>query len=565
MDYEEKIPEFALVPAKAPNQYEFVQVEKIEEKQEEKEEKAAVSQQVSVKGIYDQLKVSQFRSCQCKEIYLEEDILVPDVKPDLKEILLMDGKPSNVSCRVETLGERKIKINGRGEVCLQVVYLPEGDRDGTSLVSMNSKMVIDKTWEQETEEKITGGTLKLSIERIEYMVINERKFRVKITLKGQLCQETTEDFMAFEGMQDEDIQLKKDTVQITDVAMKKQDTLEIDEVISYKESGSTPYEILTQNITIIPGYKQITGEKIVLNGFAACDMLLITLDEEGEQHLEQVQGKVEFTQFIPIESKGNWSGSNISFDDSQLQVEIINSEEDMPEIRMRGNMVATAELYKNTEKEIVIDGYHMKDNLCFEKQRVGYNVLIGNGVSEVSCREIVNLQEIGKTASRVVFAQARAKGLCAKACQGRVEVQGKILSSILCQDEEGGCHVIKLESQVKTIVDMPGAKEGDQVTAGIVTKDVWAEKINNSQIEFNCCGVVTVQVMEKREIHIIKDPALTKGEEEDKGAMIVYVARKNDKLWDIAKKYKTTVETLSLLNDLDNEAIPENKKILIVK
>ena len=47
--------------------------------------------------------------------------------------------------------------------------------------------------------------------------------------------------------------------------------------------------------------------------------------------------------------------------------------------------------------------------------------------------------------------------------------------------------------------------------------------------------------------------------------MIVYVAGKGDSLWSIAKKFKTSVETVAKLNQLEDGQIEEGRKLLIIR
>ena len=45
--------------------------------------------------------------------------------------------------------------------------------------------------------------------------------------------------------------------------------------------------------------------------------------------------------------------------------------------------------------------------------------------------------------------------------------------------------------------------------------------------------------------------------------MIVYVVKPNDTLWSIAKKNKTTIENIKLLNNLENNNIKQGEKLYI--
>jgi LysM repeat protein len=49
-------------------------------------------------------------------------------------------------------------------------------------------------------------------------------------------------------------------------------------------------------------------------------------------------------------------------------------------------------------------------------------------------------------------------------------------------------------------------------------------------------------------------------------AMVVYITKKDDTLWKIAKKYKITREAITDINELEEPvSIPEGTRLLIVK
>ena len=52
-------------------------------------------------------------------------------------------------------------------------------------------------------------------------------------------------------------------------------------------------------------------------------------------------------------------------------------------------------------------------------------------------------------------------------------------------------------------------------------------------------------------------------DESDNCALTVYFSDKNEKVWNIAKRYRTTVEAIMAENSLDSDVITEKKTLLI--
>lgn len=93
-----------------------------------------------------------------------------------------------------------------------------------------------------------------------------------------------------------------------------------------------------------------------------------------------------------------------------------------------------------------------------------------------------------------------------------------------------------------------------------------AEKINSKQIELNATILVTSEVMRPMPFKVLKNPAF---EVIQNGSapqpMAVYIARREDNLWKIAKKFKTTMASIRQINQLEEEDVREGQKLLILR
>ena len=210
MTYEKGIPDYAMVPAK------------------EMEERVIVP--ITKGAIYSPVQVTNITEKPKTTITLEEDILVPDTKPDLREILMIDGKSHLAVKEIDAVVKGDDYINLSGEIELQTLYLPEKQEGNLPVISVQTRVPFKDQWHTSMS---AGATMVLdcSVEKIEYMVINERKYRVKVILAIMAREYTDAKVDLFEGLVDEDIQVLKETVEISNVALRKKDTLSIKEDI----------------------------------------------------------------------------------------------------------------------------------------------------------------------------------------------------------------------------------------------------------------------------------------------------------------------------------------------
>ena len=78
------------------------------------------------------------------------------------------------------------------------------------------------------------------------------------------------------------------------------------------------------------------------------------------------------------------------------------------------------------------------------------------------------------------------------------------------------------------------------------------------------------EVMREVPIQVLTNPAFAEGGSTQRPApMVIYIVKPEDRLWDIAKKYHTTVDSIKngnhVLADRASERVKRGDKLLLVK
>ena len=546
MTYEKDIPDYAMVPAR------------------EIEEKVIVP--VTGNAVYTPVQVTNITEKPKTVITIEEDILVPDTKPDLREILLIDGNPRLSSREIDCINKTDDYIGLSGEVELQTLYVPENRETAGPVIAVQTRVPFKERWHTDIAP---GATLIMDCraEKIEYMVINERKYRVKISLAIMARECVDRKIDIFEGINGEEIQMLKERVEITSISLRKKDTLTISENLEIKEDGN-PESILKQDINVVENYKQITAEKVVINGFIFVNLLYTVSGDSPWDCIRQVQERVEFTQFIPIKQQG--ASGRVCFDGSGLRVKLVQ-DEDLGEVfRLEGEIITYAELYAGTERDIIVDGYHRKkDFICdFSEERSRTPVAAAAG--EASVREIISPDAAYGEIDKILYTTGEILESESRGEQGKVITEGTLQAKMICmslrEEEEPQMFSIRQEVPFRVVTAVPQMTGGEIISARTHVRDIWAEKINGKQMEFNASVMAEAEIMREVSFKVLTNPAFEEStSKESMAPMVVYVAGENENLWKIAKKFKTSVESVAKLNQLEDGEISEGRKLLIIR
>ena len=564
--------------------------------------------------ITNDLKMTDIREKEEKRIFIEEDILVPDTKEDLASILSMTGnvKLHNPEIRIDKTTEGTVPI--AGEVELHTLYLPERYKGEHHIINIQSRVAFKNDWKMDASP---GSRLVICphIEEITYTVVNERKFRAKIELKLCVREYANVEMQVFHGIKDEKLQLLKEKIQITHVSERKSDVIRIEEILPLKESQPKPERILKYDLNIVENHKQVS--KAVINATVYCNVLYLGAkcsDEnkglESERNGDSIrevdacegsccnltpqlyQGKVEFTQFIPIHNQSE--GSRITFKNSDLTLKIkeYSSSSDDDDCNdehssqsehyqgkqgnqetafiLEGSVETAIELYKNLEKEIVTDVYHSQNDIVCDNVELESMSLGGSGMTETTIREIVNVPESYGDIKRVIYICGNVKDCKNHFAQNKNHVEGVMDITLLCLPEDSNRRAFRLSKEIpfKASMEIPAGKANNKASSEVCVKELWFDKINAKQIEVNANLSIYSSVYGQEKYQVIQKVCFLENAQEkcNRPGMVVYITKEGDSLWNIAKAYRTTVNMIMEINDLEEgQPLIPGQKLLIVK
>ncbi|MDO4552216.1 MAG: DUF3794 domain-containing protein, partial [Bacillota bacterium] len=508
--------------------------------------------------------VLEYTDYHCRQplrILVEEDILVPDTKPDLMELLSTAAWPELTETRFfsGSSGLNSLKLSG--VLLLQLLYVGQTRQGQESISSLETKLSFRDEIPLRTEP---GSELTVSarLESIDSSIVNERKLRVKAVVLLDVREYRKHQWEFFESLDGEDIQTLKETVSFTNLFFRKTESSEIEEEWKLKEAFPEIGEILSYRASVVENHKQITPEKAIISCTLYCDVLYLPAAEnEGEDSASLppvfVQEKADFTQFIPLEGQELPEPllGLASVVLSNVRVEAAEEENGARDLlKLTGDVETTLELFEAREQEVSTDAYHNRQEVQTETAAETVERLAGAGTAEQTARSIIEVPQKYGGAEQVLSVTGYPLVESVSAEPAKVVVEGKVPVEVVClsAEEDQPPFSLKQDIAFRSSVDIPEAESGMSAGAQVSLKELWFDKINNRQIEVNAALKVAAQVCSSESHSMITGVSLLPLTEEGgkSPSMILYVVQPGDSLWKIAKKFRTTVDALREINEL---------------
>ncbi len=482
--------------------------------------------------------------------WVEQDILVPDAKPDVMKIIQVEAVPFVGMAEVVDSG-----IRVTGEITYYIIYRAM-DQDKTRGISMTYP--FSQTINVENAKKGMNAQVVADVRNIIYSLPNERKVSIKTELVFKYVIREKGDVELVKGMQDsEDIETKMSQDVFYNVISVKQEILDAKEDIVVPESVPPIGEILRVSSNVANTDYKVSYNKILVKGDINVELLYL---EAGDtENIFTYTATVPFTGMIEFDNIAEDYRFDIKY--GLRNLEIVLGENNM--LTISGEVIADAVMFEETQVDYVNDFYSTNSNLNYDKSEVA---VIKN--KEVINKQVAVKDNVGVTddKNRILTYNVGVQHLNTKVSGSNLYVDGPLKVMVVFENRDTNIVDSKTyDMLVDTTIPLGKEVNEDNVDV-VITVENKSVAVQNGNVEANVTLNVAAEIENIDKITIIgtiEEEALNP---EEFDSMYMYIVKKGDNLWSIAKKYKTTVDKIANVNNIvDENKIDIGQKILIIR
>lgn len=527
---------------------------------------------LSGKAVFSTMTSREYGNSYSMEAEIEEDLLVPDTEPDMDVILNTSATTGSVSFSMEdSIGVNDagtIGSNGtvRGELSLEVLYqaaATAGDVRSNKLILLKSQVPFKREW-KETFSDLAQMEVSVRIRNIECRIINERKYRAKIRIDILATEIISHERKMFENIHDEELEFLRETASILNVAFTKNKESEINENLPIDNERIKPLKVLKSSFTAAENHRQLTSEKLVLNETIWVRILyLAEIASQGNLSSQPMlfQGKIDNTQFIPLDGSKNITACRINSDASTMQARINDAANGFT---IEGHINTKVDFFDMIQRDIVADFYNKNEDMACDNKEETVCCGFETKIAEQTVRETITIQPESMEPQRIVYADASIVETNITEGERRAEVKGKLQLEILTMTDGNQFSLAKKICEFTAIVDLPENGSRYMTDSRIFVREINADIVNQSQINIMVQLQIEMDICKEGTIKLITNPCIIRDEDGGKNyPIILYIVKEDDTIWDIAKRYRVSMDHITQVNNVDS--ISEGMKIVIAK
>ena len=517
---------------------------------------------MSLELVRDAVRLNQLIGEDTTQTIVEIDIIVPDIKPDIARILLLDG-----DAYINSAEAASDKLLASGTVRYKILYV--SDDPEQPVKSINTSTGFHYAMDIPNTRQGMQSRVKCDIEHMEYEILNSRKVNVKVIVSlhgrvtSQLEQYITRDFEGVEG-----VQVLRSSVAVNSYIGDCDTNCPVNELLEIPAGKPAIREVLRNDVKITGMDFKAAEGKIIAKGEVNISTLYIGDNET--QSIQYMEHEIPFTHAIDLPGADETSYCNVDFDIGDVSFE---AEEDadgeLRQLKSEIMLNVHAECLGKKEIELAEVAYSPFSRLLLEKEQLKMEEMTAEGKSQVTLRETIEIGADSPDIAEVFNVLGKISLSEGAITDDRIVLEGVVGCNILylAGNEEQPVFCSDCEIPFRQTLDMKGVRAGMRLNAEMNIEHCSYSMVSAKEVEVRFVIGLLVRVSNQVTIPVISKAAeqqLDDKRQASQPSITIYFTQQGDTLWKIAKKYYTTIDELKRDNDFGNtDILPPGEQILI--
>ncbi len=494
------------------------------------------------------------------QFYLDEDYNVPDAKADVKQIVQGRGTIKVEDIR---LAENYLRVSGK--LYFQILYITD---NAESVPAVLEGMLPFEEMVYAEEKESGNYFVRNSRVELTTSLVHSRKVSIRAMVEMEIGQESLLDEETTIDVEcNIPVYKKKRNVNLLELHTTKKDTYRIKEEITLPGTKESIGQLL---LTDISGHKleiRLEQDEMYLQGELM--VFCMYLSEDGKTDwLEQsvpYEGRIECRG---VDSDMYYHVQN-TLDDTLIDLRL-DEDGEMRVLGIEGTLNLQINVYQEEELEILEDMYSLEQKCKFDTREADYEELLIQNHSKCKVAERLLLPELKDDVLQICHSEGAVQMDHMEQTKEGLQLEGILHLSFLYLRADDAVPFGSWQGMVpfSWLLECPGMTEHVKYNIAYHVEQLSVNLAGSEAVEIKAILAFDTFMRKPVQIQVITGVEFTPlpvEELEKRPGIVGYIVKDGDCLWDLAKRYMTTIEGIREINELDSDSIKSGDKLLIFK
>ncbi|MBR6666560.1 MAG: DUF3794 domain-containing protein [Lachnospiraceae bacterium] len=495
------------------------------------------------------------------QLVLEDDMNLPDVKPDMDCICLEKG---NVV--IEEAKAYADSVTVRGRLVFQVLY--HTDEESHALATVEGKIAFEEKLHMPGITAADTVKAEGSVEDLSIGIINSRKLSIQSVVNLVVCAEEIYDEEVPIGLRGEEgIEYRRSPMEMAKVAVSKNDIYRIRDEVLLPNNYPNIFQVLWSNLSLDDVEFRPLDEKLSVRGELKVQLIY-----------ECVEGRIHsFETSIPFSGNMDCSGCResmiptISYGLGQQEVSIRPDRDGEERVVAVDAMLDMAlKMYEEAKVELITDVYGVKAEVIPVEKEVSIRRLLTRTTGKQKVTEHVKVGAGSSSILQLLHSEGRVLLDKVEVGKNAITLKGSIPIQVLyiSGDDRKPYDALRTQIPYKYEMEINGIEADDTLDVQASLEQMQVSILDGEELDVKAVPVFTVTAFGQERKKLVSDITTEPLDTKKLGVlpgMAIYTVKPGDSLWSIGKKYYISVDRLKKINELSSDDLQIGQKLLIVK
>lgn len=483
------------------------------------------------------------------------DVLLPDYCPDIARILSTEA-----GAVVDTKTIEPDRLTVGGNFSVRVIYVPDASH---SLRCFNYETPFSHTFDIGGADREDTARVRVKVDYANCRPIGPRRLAVKasVSIHARVTGRRDEDFVT--DCEDNRVELLSRPMKVSNLIGTAERPFKVEEELEVPYDKPPVAAIIRTDANAAAKDFKVIANKIIAKG----ELTLHTLysPDLSDSKLEAMDHTLPISQIIDLDGVDEDSICNVSFSVVNSKVEA-QADGDGENRILAADVTLNAEASARNMKDFtaVADAYSPVYEMDVQTKPVALERVSDVIRSNETVRLNVDTPVDGMAS--LTDCKVKADGANAKADGKTLVVSGEMNVSAMGNDMQGGPVCIEKTVPFTLNAQLSAPVENMRCEPEVnVVSTTYSLAPGSIDLRADCALTAIVYTMSNE--NLVSDINLdeSKPRPSHHKALTLYFADKGEGLWDIAKRYNTSMDAIRRENNLETDTLPERSMLLIPK
>ncbi|GEM_PF-1811452 len=483
---------------------------------------------------------------------LDAELNLPDYCPAIQRIIKCSIIPNIISSRIQP-GKITAEINA-------VVRLIYADESG-NIASYEQSDSFEKSVEHSSIAQDCISEIRIKTDYVNCRATSPRKadIRSMIRIICNVSKKRNDDILV--DVNGCGIQTMRESTDVSSITALNQKIFNVSEIKEISNDKPVVVSILNSQANAICNEIKVINNKALIKG--ECNVKVYYIyNEKGE--VECAEHNMPISQIIEAEGLSEEDNINVSLSIYSCEVfSKVNSDGEMRQLDINVGISLFLVSFEESPVSFINDAYSTLYDLANTTKSIevmSFNKKIDNSFTNKTI-----LESIGVSVEKIICSSCGDMSYTYMLKDNNCQISGNYEITVLYVDSEKQIGIIKKPINFDYSVPLNTSAESIKCLGGVSVIGCNCVATGESRLEIKTemfAGFCIFNCKIKKYISSIETGEIS-SEKENKSSLTIYFADKGEAVWNIARKYCTTVEAITEENEL-SERILESSKMLLI-